>query len=291
VVYPLLLEVCSRCERDPSGDERNAHKEEGASLLKRGKDKRIFRYLVPIGASMVLGFAAVASWHMVEKSRVGQGVVDEIGGAGARSGIEGPAGLSEGEYLNPVYTKPGALTRGREAELEESNRTAVRGWYEGYYFVTEANHLGADAPQSACAPAERRLVEDGDELRSSDLWFDLPRDVPPGAFRSEPAKGSSCEGRILAVQQTIDFRPSGGRVGFLKQRGPGSRLVYLTASAGRFHKGVIGERDALIVDPLTAEGYGIGTVLFDEGPGKSVLIISSRDVPLSDLVMLAAQVF
>ena len=210
-----------------------------------------------------------------------------VGGSGSTSSEAKE--LTEGEFHNPAMSDRDVIAREIEAEKEEQAKEPLAGWHVGYYWVPQSDHVrGHDAPRGDCKNDELQYV-DISELKSSPFWFELPKQLPPGAFQHEEAVGVSCKSQIIYIGRDISFQPQGGSAGFSRVVGPTSRLIKARTSSSRVMLSRIAGREVVIMNPLTPEGSGHGAILVRNDAADATLTVASRDFPLPELVKLAKQ--
>lgn len=103
-----------------------------------------------------------------------------------------------------------------------------------------------------------------------------PHELPAGTalVPGEGAYGIDCEGEIVFTATAFEFGVSadssyGGWLNVFRQRG--AATARLDVAADRVSKVVVGSRPALLVEPLSKDGFGSSYVVIDEPWGMTYI--------------------
>jgi hypothetical protein len=111
-----------------------------------------------------------------------------------------------------------------------------------------------------------------------------PTYLPAGAEETSPMwPPAKCKGILVYVQRDWVMRDEGAD--FFIIRYQGEHATDTTASADRVSAGTVGGKPAVLVEPITPDGYGQSAVIVAEDFG--ITIVSAFGLPLEETVKIA----
>jgi len=167
--------------------------------------------------------------------------------------------------------------------LEEAAKRTFEGVVNGIRLY------GADADRAvqrkdACSDASRDEVE---HLAMSDVAGTpmeiVPTYLPAGAEEVAPMwPPMVCKGIVANVERQWIIRSKGF---FIISRRQGEQAIDTDASADRVSAATVGGKPAVLIKPLTPEGYGYSVVIVAEDFGLTV--IGADGLPLDETIKIA----
>jgi len=139
--------------------------------------------------------------------------------------------------------------------------------------------------QSICTDAAPEEVE---HVTMSDVAGTpmeiIPTYLPAGAEETSPMwPPAKCKGILVYVQRDWVMRDEGAD--FFIIRYQGEQAIDISASADRISAGTIGGKPAVLVEPITPDGYGYSMVIVAEDFG--ITVIAADGLPLEETVKIA----
>jgi hypothetical protein len=138
--------------------------------------------------------------------------------------------------------------------------------------------------KDACSDAK---PEEAEELTMSAVAGTpmeiIPTYLPAGAEEVDPMEPPvACKGIVVNVQRWWMIR---GKGDFYVSRRQGEQAISSDASAERVSAGTVGGKPAVLVEPLTPEGYGQSAVIVAEDFGLTIVV--AFGLPLEETVKIA----
>jgi hypothetical protein len=233
-------------------------------------------------ASFSLDYGAYRSAAGIHPSSTGTGLlaINEDcprGGAGAgATPEEGPT-----EEAEPT---PDLLLEWERARQEEAAKPTFEGVVNGIRLY------GPDAEpavqrKSACTDAKPQDVEQLSMSAVAGTPMDIaPTYLPAGAEEQAPTwLPLACKGTVAYAERRWVIRDRGAFFFILHYQG--EQAVDIDASAGRVSAATVGGKPAVLVKPLTPEGYGYSMVILAEGFGLTV--IGADGLPMEETIKIA----
>jgi hypothetical protein len=139
--------------------------------------------------------------------------------------------------------------------------------------------------KDACSQASRDEVEHLTMTDVAGTAMDIvPTYLPAGAEEVDPMSPPvACKGTLASVERWWVIRDRGADF-FISHR-QGEQAIDTDASAGRVSPATVGAKRAVLIKPLTPEGYGQSAVIVAEEFG--ITIVSAFDLPLEETVKIA----
>ena len=233
-------------------------------------------------ASFSLAKGAYRSAAGVHPSSTGTGLlaINEDcprGGAGAgATPEEGPT-----EEAEPT---PGLLLERERLRLEEEAKPRFEGVVNGIRLYS-LDAGPALQRKDACSDAAPEEVEHltMSEVTGTPMEI-IPTYLPPGA-EERPAMWPpvACKGIVANVERHWIIR--GEDVDIYIRRRQGERAIATDASPERVSAGTVGGKPAVLVEPLSPEGYGYSAVIVAEEFG--ITVVSAFGLPLEETIKIA----
>jgi hypothetical protein len=233
----------------------------------------------------VLGTAGIAGALVVASSGGEEEVVQQgetaratpkepVSGTGPGPVYEEPLLLVPGQYISPAGS-PAAQERGLAAAESERHLPKFEGELNGFriYDYDPSVEDGSEV-KIWCAGGD--IVAFAEDKR---LTFDY---LPPGTHALNPQTASVCEdGSVQQVSQGFVTFNASFDVGYQA----GERAFQADASAARVTTNTIAGRPAVIIRPLTEEGFGQTWIVTTTEHG--FLGVHARDLPLNEVIRIA----
>jgi hypothetical protein len=179
----------------------------------------------------------------------------------------------------------GFRERANAAMAVENAKPRFKGWVNGIYFYPSGVNAGSfETDPFPCGKPEVREVGDAATLKASRFWFAAPRYVPAGTYENFYPFGLACPAGTFLVERDFEVRPAGGML--LISRTSQPFFVGFPVSRDRLQATTLAGRPAVLVRPLTEEGFG-GAAVIVRLRG-SIVRVQSDTLPLNELVQVAA---
>jgi hypothetical protein len=165
---------------------------------------------------------------------------------------------------------------------------AAKPTFEGVVNGIRLYGLDADAAvqrKDACSDASRDQVEhlSMSEVAGTPMEI-VPAYLPAGAEEVDPMwPPVACKGILASVERQWSIR--GKDVDIYIRRRQGEHAIATDASPERVSAGTVAGKPAVLVEPLTPEGYGYSAVIVAEDFGLTV--VSAFGLPLEETVKIA----
>lgn len=111
----------------------------------------------------------------------------------------------------------------------------------------------------------------------------IPTYLPPGADEVDPMwRPIVCKGILVYVERRWLIR---GKADFSIRRHQGEQATSIEASADRISAATVGGKPAVLVEPITLDGYGYSMAIVAEDFGTTVVV--AFGLPLEETVKIA----
>jgi hypothetical protein len=219
----------------------------------------------------------IASWFAVQQFWPGGGgdnpgaAAEIVGGGGSPPYYVEPLRLVPGDYV-PPWANPEAIERGLAAATLEKQKPQFTGTVGEFRVYGFEQAIGDPA-------VEKKRCMVGKFPPAADLKFSY---LPPGTFARSPQFAGVCpDGSAAFVMQSFIT----GHTSFDVLYEPGERAFGHDASAERVSAATIASRPAVMIRPLTEEGFGRSWVAVTTDGG--FIVVDARDFPLSETIKIA----
>lgn len=216
-----------------------------------------------------------------------------VGGAGGAENASYPRRLTPGIYESRIWGRNApadAVERGQAAATAEDGSPKFRGWVGPIYVQPDSPHRtpaetlppGADG-DIGCRPDELVPLSQTD-VEQSAYAIATPAYLPPGTFEEMPPSGTSCNGTPVMVTRQLHLNdPSMAYIGIVRLIGV--NVLDFSASAQRVSAGTVDGKEAVLISPLTPEGFGGSAVVIKETYGFTK--VGGDEVPFDVLLQIA----
>jgi hypothetical protein len=190
----------------------------------------------------------------------------------ASQGDEPPEGVSD------------IILEREQARQEEEAKPRFEGVVNGIRLYP-TNAEPAVYRESACnyVKSEEREYVTMSEVAGTPMEI-TPTYLPPDAEEIDPMwPPVMCKGILASVERQWVIRDEGVHL-FIARR-QGEHAADTTASADRISAGTIGDKPAVLVEPITPDGYGYSMVIVAEDFG--ITVVAADGLPLEETVKIA----
>lgn len=245
-----------------------------------------FRAFSSRGTALVLVLFAISACARSEPPRqaVETSISDEgMGGGDDLPRIRKPSKpITPGQY-RPLLDTPEEREAGQRAEAADAAKPRFRGWVNGVFVGAQLDDSVAPFPCKREDVIEIGEPEQEALLGQSPYWFNSPSYLPPGTSEWTYPLGQSC-GSAPAFGVEKQYLVKGG--GELTIYRTWKRFFPQDFATGRVRADTVGERPAVVIPPLTPEGFGETHVIIQE-PSGGTLRVSGFAMPLSEVQRIA----
>jgi hypothetical protein len=180
--------------------------------------------------------------------------------------------------------QPDTMMEREQIRLEEAAKPRFEGVVNGIRLYS----LGAGPDvqrKDACSDAAAEEVEHLTLSAVAGTPMDIiPTYLPAGAEEQPPTYPPVvCKGIVVSVEREWVIRDRGAD--FFISRRQGEQAIDIDASAERVSAATVGGKRAVLVAPLTPEGYGYSMVIVAEDFGVTVVV--TFGLPLEESVKIA----
>ena len=178
---------------------------------------------------------------------------------------------------------PDIVTQWEQARQEEVAKPRFEGVVNGIRLY-DTNADPAVQRKDACSDAKPDEVEHLTMSAVAGTPMEIiPTYVPPGAEEVDPMwPPVACKGTVVSVERRWIIR---GKAHFYISRRQGEQAIATDASRERVSAATVGGKRAVLVDPITPDGFGQSAVIVAEEFG--ITIVSAFDLPLEETVKIA----
>lgn len=204
----------------------------------------------------------------------GETAVDEPAHGGAPPVYSEPKRLTPGRF-DPPIASAGAFERGLAASEADSAKPRFEGTVSDIRLYS-LEELGRD-------PAARKVVCAGGRIKefrpTDELQFAY---LPPGTFAIGPQSAAICDdGSVASFGQQFNTDTATFDVWFTA----GERAFGHDAPEDRVSAGKVNGRDAVIIRPITEEGFGRAWIAIATEHG--LIIVDARELPADQVRQIA----
>ena len=207
-----------------------------------------------------------------EDTPVDAPVYTERGGA---SGTETLKRVTEGDWIPPARD-PDAIRRGEEALKAADQKPVFKGEFNGFFFGFAERR---NRPLH-CDPSDTSSLSDSEAEQSTPLKLAY---LPPNTWQLAAVTRICPDGLVnsAAFAFRIDRMETLNMAYFRSSR----PLARIDVSIDRIEAGTINGRPAIIINPVTPEGYSDSEVVFTTSDGY--VVVDAEDLPLEEVLKIA----
>ena len=178
---------------------------------------------------------------------------------------------------------PDIVTQWEQARQEEVAKPRFEGVVNGIRLY-DTNADPAVQRKDACSDAKPDEVEHLTMSAVAGTPMEIiPTYVPPGAEEVDPMwPPVACKGTVVSVERRWIIR---GKAHFYISRRQGEQAIATDASRERVSAATVGGKRAVLVDPITPDGFGQSAVIVAEEFG--ITIVSASGLPIEETVKIA----
>jgi len=182
-----------------------------------------------------------------------------------------PVLIKGGDYWPEGFSFASVADKGTALAAEDAKKPDFEGTIAGVRLYSFAHALSDSAVDRKWCVVDRFVTAD-------DVVINY---VPPGTYANGPEYAGIClDGSVSFIQQDFTTKHGSFEVKFYY----GEAAFGHDASADRIVEQAVDGTNAVVIKPLTEEGFGRGWVA--EASGQGVFVVDGRNLPVSELTRI-----